>query len=379
MLRFLCALLFLSLLMILCSQQALVAVELRVTDIDGKQHLLSQLTFDEQHIGVPDLQLPLDQVSSIEATDRSMADEWSTWTNGMLLQDASWIPLSALVAAPEDDVLQLATPFGVLQIPLEYVAAWGAYEELPAAAAYDYLILKNGNKPYGELMGLSAGKILLQTDLSDEPLHIPLEDIRALRLRTQKQTVQGLHVLAYTHPRRAPMKLLPGRVPRLALVDKVSLSSWDGLARLEIMGGKRRFLAASDPSAVDEKGLFGKVWPHSINKNIDGSPLYLNAKRYEYGMVLHSYAKISWPIPAGKKSFRCLLGISDLLGREGNCAVRIFADDKELWFNPAVRGDQKAHDIDLDISAAKTLTIEVDYGERYDIGDHVLIANPFFY
>jgi len=129
-----------------CSLQA---SELRVTDVLGKETIVSQLVLTEKHIELSDQQLPLGQVTSIELTEASLSATWQTWTHGLLLQDGSWLAMSALVAGNEEDVVQVASPFGVLQIPLEYVAAWGSYEELPKNAEYDYLILKNGNKPYG--------------------------------------------------------------------------------------------------------------------------------------------------------------------------------------------------------------------------------------
>ena len=87
---------------------------------------------------------------------------------------------------------------------------------------------------------------------------------------------------------------------------------------------------------------------------------------------------------AGKSTFLRLIALVESPSKgqilvEGRNLVRIQADDKELWFNASVRGDQKAHEIDVDVAGAKELTIEVDYGERYDIGDHILIANPFLY
>lgn len=351
------------------------AAQVDVTTLDMQQIQVEQAVFADDHVQLGDQRLPYAEILQINQYEKTVS--WTDYHQGILLQDGSWLPTASLEAASEQDVLKAVTPFGDLKIPLEIIAAWGDYERLAVSSEYDRLLLKNNNQPFGELFGFEAGQLLLQTDLSDEPLVVPLGQIEAVRLRQQPQSVIGLHGLVQTHPQRPPLKVLFGTTPRLAIKESIALDEWLSCQHIQVIGPRLQLLGDMSPSAVVEKGMFGKVWPYAVNSNIDGSPILLNGTRYQHGVVMHSYALLSWPLPADADRFRAVIGISDLLGREGNCIVRIRADEKLLWSKNGLRGGHKAHAVDLDVRDFKTLHIEVDYGERFDIGDHVVFANAY--
>ena len=366
---------FLECLLCLLVCTALTAAQVEVTSLDLQQHQAEQVVFADDHLQLGAQSIPYAELLQITQYDKTVS--WTDYHQGILLQDGSWLPTASLQAAEENDVIKAVTPFGDLLIPLEIISAWGDYTRLAVSREHDRMLLKNNNQPFGELFGFENGEILLQTDLSDEPLAVPLGQIEALRLRQQQQTVLGLHALVQTHPQRPPLKVLLGKQPRLAIKDSIVLDEWSSCQQLQVIGPRIQLLGAISPSAVTEKGMFGKVWPYAVNTNIDGSPIVLNGTRYQHGLVLHSYALISWPLPKGADRFRASIGISDLLGREGNCIVRIRADEKLLWSKNGLRGGHKAHVVDLDVRDFKTLHLEVDYGERFDIGDHVVFANAY--
>ena len=365
---------YLLICVVLCTVP-LVAAQVEVLGLDLEQRRGSELRFDKDALHIGDERLPYQEVFRVVQFGKVVS--WNDYDRGILLQDGSWLPVASLNAAEQSDVVQAITPFGNLDIPLELIAAWGDYHLLPKSVEHDRLLLKNNNQPFGELFGFEEGRLLLQTDLSDDPLEVPLAQIQALRLRQQKSPVLGLHAMLKTHPQRPPLKILLGEQPRLAISKQIALDDWASCQDLQIVGARTVLLGDVEPSNVIEKGMFGKVWPYAVNANIDGSPIVLNEKRYEYGVVLHSYAKISWPLPANADRFRAVIGISDQLGREGNCIVRIRGDEKLLWSKNGLRGGHKAHEVDLDIQDFKELHIEVDYGERYDIGDHVVFADAY--
>jgi hypothetical protein len=46
-----------------------------------------------------------------------------------------------------------------------------------------------------------------------------------------------------------------------------------------------------------------------------------------------------------------------------------------LWHEDRLRGSDPPRTLDLDLTGVQTLTLVVAQGERYDIGDHVTIAD----
>lgn len=352
------------------------AEQVQLLDLSGTTVSGDHLKIGQTEVSLDGSTRSLQQVDWITFQHPDGVD-WSDYSEGVLLQDASWIPVSMLTASEHDDHVLLTTPFGTMEMPLEHVAAWGSYEELQAQERYDALLLHNDNKPYGELYGIRDGKVLLKTDIGDKPLPIPLTEIKALRLRTQKHQTSGLYCDVYTHPQRPPMKVLPGAQPRLALVPSLGWDDWSLCDRLQVIGGQRVFLGALEPDAVEERGQFGKVWHYSVGSNIDGSPLFLNGRRYVHGMVLHSYARLTWKLDGRYRQLHALIGISDQLGQEGDCAVRIIVDGERLWQRASVRGGNQALPVRLDLTDKKELSIEIDFGHRYDIGDHCALADAW--
>ena len=333
-----------------------------------------RIAFTDKGLSLDDKVLSYEELIGIQQTKPGIV--WSDFVFGVLLQDGSWLPVDHIEGG-EEDSLKVSGPFGELQLPLEIVAAWGDYEKLSESESVDALLLTTNNKPFGEVMGLSEGAVLLQTELSDEPISVPLEKISAARLRQQSYTLPKQYANVYTHPAKPPLRVKLGEKPSLLIAEDIALSAWDVCSKVQIMNKRISMLDAITPSKVNEKGLFDKVWHYALNANIDGSPVFLNGERYQHAVVLHSYAQLIWPLNKKYQRFRCHLGISDQLGREGNCVVRIFGDSKLLWSTQALRGGHKAHELDLDVSACESLIVEVDYGERYDIGDHVVLGGAY--
>ncbi len=353
----------------------LTASEFSIINLAGEEIVSKQVKFSDVELIHDKGRIALKQLASVQ--QRSEQIDWLSYQQGILLHDGSWIPVSILVAGDKDDTIQASTPFGPMLIPLEFVAAWGAYHLLKSSDEHDFVMMNNNNKLYGEVHGISDGKLLLQTTLSEDPIPAPMENIRAVRLRAQAHSSKGLYINVFTNPHQPPMKVLPGKQPSLAFIPSITFENWQQCQSLQVIGGNRTFLNELKPSNVIEKALFGKVWHYSLNTNIDGKPLYLNQKRYEQAVVMHSYAKITWDIGEAYTAFHSHIGISDQLKREGDCIVRIFGDDKKLWEKQNIRGAQAAEKVALDLKGVKLLTIEVDYGERFDIGDHVAFADAY--
>ena len=81
--------------------------------------------------------------------------------------------------------------------------------------------------------------------------------------------------------------------------------------------------------------------------------------------------------PGQRCGLRALSGLADVVGDQGDCAVSISLDGKVVWNRDSVRGGEKPQTIDLDLTAAKQLELRVEYGARYDIADHFVLADAY--
>jgi hypothetical protein len=86
---------------------------------------------------------------------------------------------------------------------------------------------------------------------------------------------------------------------------------------------------------------------------------------------------LRWNLAHAYVRLRALAGIADSFADQGDCAASLVADTKVLWRRESVKGHDKPIVLDLDLSGVETLELHVDYGARYDIGDHFVLADSY--
>lgn len=295
---------------------------------------------------------------------------------GVWLTDGSWIATAALTAAPGDRI-RATTPLGTHDLPLAAIAGWGANEVGRAADGLDRVLVASGPLD-GRVRGLRDGRLLVETSLDPEPLALELAEVQGLRLAQQAAAPSGLTLLATTDATRPPTRL---RIAGGSLVLAASGQPVTGdllpTLRLRVDGGRRAWLSDLDPAAVEEHGAFDVVWPWKRDTDLDGSPLVLGGNRWAKGIVAHSAATLRWELAGRYVRLRALVGISDAVAPEGDCSVAITGDGRDLWRRERVRGGEAPAPLDLDLSGVRTLTLTIGLGERFDIGDHLALADAY--
>ena len=77
-------------------------------------------------------------------------------------------------------------------------------------------------------------------------------------------------------------------------------------------------------------------------------------------------------MPKDCRRFEALVGLDDRGGREGSVRVRVLADGKPLDLgddHELTAGDSLS--VRVDVTGAKELTLEVDFGKGGPVQDHV--------
>jgi hypothetical protein len=112
--------------------------------------------------------------------------------------------------------------------------------------------------------------------------------------------------------------------------------------------------------------------------NFDSQPLQVKKKIYSKGVALRSRTEMVYRMPPSSSRFKAVAGIDDSVASKGRVRLVIRGDDKVL-FDAAVVGTEPAHEIDLDISGVRRLTILVDFGDTFGAGDYLILGNARIY
>ena len=295
---------------------------------------------------------------------------------GIWLTDGSWLPTTA-IAAGTGDQLRVGSLFGKHEIPLSLISGWGTSETAPASDGQDRVLVSSGPID-GRVQGLRDGKLLIATSLDPEPLALELSEIQGLRLAQAVKRPTGSALLVTVDPNRPPVRLVSTATGLQLAASKqpVGVSTLSGL-RVRVDGGRRTWLSEVTPATVVEKGAFDVVWPWQRDHALDGGPLALGGARYAKGITVHSAATLTWTLGQRSVRLRSLIGIADVVAPEGDCVVTIAGDGKPLWRTDHLRGGETPVTLDLDLRGVTTLSLDIALGERFDIGDHVMLADAY--
>ncbi len=353
-----------------------------VAVLDGRVLSGDQLGFDLKagSVTVGGTTLPLADCDWIEPGDGSGAELPGVPGKrlGIWLVDGSWLPVTTIAVGVKDHELTVTSVLGTFVMPLTAVRGWSTGTALPGSDGKEDQVLLDSGLLSGRIEGLVAGKLLLRSALDPQPLQLALDQVRGLRLAVATRTVKGVRLAVTLDELHPPLRVLPTSDGfSLGALPMVKLGKGLAPVRLRIEGGRRVYLSELDPATVEETGAFGVVWPFQRDRNLDRSPLRLGGVRHERGLAVHSKARLAWNLDGLYSRLRALSGIADLVGDQGDCAASLSLDGKVVWSRDSIRGAEKPQPIDLDLTGVKQLELRVEYGARYDIADHFVLADAY--
>ncbi len=144
-------------------------------------------------------------------------------------------------------------------------------------------------------------------------------------------------------------------------------------------GGQMTYLSDLVPSHVEETPYFGRLTPYRKDINLVGEPLKLDGQLYEHGLAVHSRSDLTYDLDRRYATFEAVVGFDDAAKRKGRVDCRVFADGKELYANPDLRGDGPPVRLSLPVAGAEQLRLVVDFGPDEDTGDRVIWADARLY
>ncbi|MGC6487339.1 MAG: NPCBM/NEW2 domain-containing protein [Planctomycetota bacterium] len=146
------------------------------------------------------------------------------------------------------------------------------------------------------------------------------------------------------------------------------------LHRLDVSSDKLVWLSDLRPE-VEQTPAFDRTWPWYNNRSVAGPGFELAGKRYERGLGLVPRTRLTYDLGGRFDVFEAMIGIDDRGGPAAHAVFRVHADGEQVFESaPMVRG-QAPFTLRVALNKAKTLTVEVDFGKNYDLGDFCAFAD----
>jgi hypothetical protein len=353
---------------------------------DGKHHHADALEFidgDQVQLGTgPDAGATLALADA--AWCRLGADiELREQQNFVVLADGSWLPvLRPLSLSDENDHIQVSTLLGDFSWELGTVVGYGpgAWLGQQQFASGSDRLLTSVETLAVTIDGVSADDTseagaVLRFQVADLPdmSRLDLALVQGLWLDVPQETPRS-GLAWFAHPAWPPMYLRSSSSAGWQSSDGQTASQPPVHGRIIPFGAPRVPLMRLRPSAVEETGAFGVVWPYQAERNLDGSwPLALDGQFAWQSLVIHSEARMSWNLRGRYQRLHAHVGIADYVRPQGDLIFRVLLDGRVLT-EERLTGEQDGQVISLDLRGGQELSIVVGMGERFDIGDHLVLG-----
>lgn len=276
---------------------------------------------------------------------------------------------------------------GDLDLPLRQVAkisragaAATANDE--AKRTEDVVQLANGDSVRGIVSDIANDQITVQ--VSGTPTPVPLGSVaavlfastgaarpvageRTLRVKLSDDSVITAPTVA-TEGDQLVLKLKSGGT------RKVPLSA---VAGIEQLNGPVSWLSSRQPSENVQTPFLETTRPAKMDRTINGKPIRFGERTFARGIGVVPYSKITWPLADGGdyQTFRTQYTI-DGAAPYADVTVRIRLDGEVVHEKAHVTAGEISSVILVPLKKAKTITLEVDFGDNYGVQDKLDWIEP---
>ena len=164
---------------------------------------------------------------------------------------------------------------------------------------------------------------------------------------------------------------LDGRGCRLRVGGAPLALDWGAIGELSVDDGSLVFLTDRAPLGEEGQGApfgddLGMLWPHRIDRNVQGEELVVNGRTFRRGLGTHAPTRVRWDLERAFQGLRGLVGIDDsslLHDEEARGAVifRVLVDGDTRWESGLIRGGDGLTSLPLiDLAGAEELVLEAD-------------------
>lgn len=341
--------------------------------------------------------IPLEQVIAVAGASANEASVDETDCS-VVLRDGGVVNGNLLDG--EDDLIRIHAPvLGDLDLPIEWVStvALGAVSDRSDASTWesrgdqDVLFRRGGGVAGDAVAGTvlrvgSDGVSIESDDLGDLTLPAAnvdgvviadLEGVSPLKGTVDVELLGGSRIVGQLK------SLTTGSVILKTVFAAALEIRMDSVRRVRFQSTLFRWLSDIDPVEVEETPFIGGsddfLFGWKRDRSVTGELLQVNGRSFGKGLGMHSRSRLAFPLDGTTARFRAHVGVSDEVLRhnlKGALVVRIVVDGKVRFDSGSIRAGEPAVPVDIEIAGATQLVVEVDFGERGDIGDRAVIGDP---
>lgn len=148
----------------------------------------------------------------------------------------------------------------------------------------------------------------------------------------------------------------------------------EAVARIDFSRGRITYLSDLQPLLAQHTPFFDRVWEFRRDVNALGKPLRTGGKSFAKGLLVHSRTVLEYDLGGRYQKLETILGLEDGTSALGHVFVQITGDGKLLWENHLTAG-QPPQPLSLNVEDVRKLTLSVDFGDGFDLGDHVVFGD----
>jgi hypothetical protein len=147
------------------------------------------------------------------------------------------------------------------------------------------------------------------------------------------------------------------------------------IARIDLAVDRTIPLTDLEPVAIEHTAYLDTPWPYRRDQGLETPSILLGGVEHPRGLIAHARTRFVYELSGEYRSLRAVVGVEDRAGPLGHAIFRVAADDRILLELPVLAG-QTPTPVDVDLTRARRLVLEIDFGPKGDLGDYVAIASP---
>lgn len=239
----------------------------------------------------------------------------------------------------------------------------------------EVLLLANGDRQTGSLLGVGAEKVEFQTNLG--PMSVPRSAVVALGFdpaTVKYPRPEGTYLeLTFTDGSRlgianaqASQGRLRGRT-RFGLEIRPELKS---ISSVHVRGPAIVYLSEQPKTVAQYVGYLG-THPGTFGRDHtwDGHAMKLAGQPIEHGLGTLPRTLLAYRLDPKDRRFQARVGLDDRAGDLSGVVFRVLVDENEKWASPPMTRRDPPRAIDIDVSGGRFLILITEFGDRGDIQD----------
>jgi hypothetical protein len=135
------------------------------------------------------------------------------------------------------------------------------------------------------------------------------------------------------------------------------------------------WLSSRPPAENVQTPFLETARPARMDHSVSGGAIRYADRTYSRGIGVEPYSRITWPLDGAYQTFRTQYAI-DGDRPYANVAARILLDGKVVHERKNFGAGELSPVVQVPLGNARSITLEVDYGENYGVQDHFNWIEP---